>query len=998
MTRTMLSPAVLEEKAALSFFALLLVLAALLWAGAAQAFTVTNISKNTSGNLADGDSVAPMLSRDASASFAVYSSAATDLVLNDTNYVEDIFFYTRETPSTDRVNLSSYGNQAYGGASNYPSVSASANKVAFQTSAMNFVYSYYSQIYVRDVSGGTTILISADYTYPTSAGNAASMVPTISENGRFVSFASLASNLVSDISPGSMSQIFRRDIDSSVTELISVANGGGMGDSSCDYVTDMSADGRFVVFASSSTNLLASATNGQQQIFLRDTVSGVTELISQSSAGVEGDGGSKNPRVSEDGNYVVFESYASNLVSGDTNAMKDIFLRNRASGVTTRVSVDSAGNQADGASYSPAMTKDAYFIAYASDATNLVSGDTNGVRDIFVHHKITGETRRVSLSSDGSQFASGSETPSISGNGVYVAYSVHDTGMATAPPLNRDAAGTTLSNILLYTAGTPTLSTTTPSSIGSNTAVGGGTITDDGGVTIIETGLCWGTTPSLAGGACATGPLTSPFSVTMTGLTPSTTYYVKAYATNSAGRAYGDERSFTTSSGVAPPSVTTTGVQSQALGEAVVGGKVTSDGGASVSERGVCWNSTGSPTTSDSCASAGAGTGAFTSTLGGLTAGATYYARAYAINSAGTAYGGEISFLSPKATDLADVGALSVTSIISTGATVAAVVRTEGASSVTSRGVCWSTTTNPTTADSYIQNGQGLGHFSVAITGLQPQVTYYARPYAVNAQGTAYGNILSFTTLQSGAQGSAVVVWHNRNNRRSVMQYIGSGTPVSSAWLGTPAPNWSLVGVGDVNGDGYPDVYWRNVASGENVVQFYRRDTSIGWKALPTVPTDVWRMGGMGDFNKDGHADAMWQSSEGPVFFERLDANGHKGWSYYGSFKDENWKIVSVADLNNDGYADLVFRNFSTGQNGVDLLANMKHSGFVMFQPVENRNWTIVGAADFNGDGKTDLVWKRPDSGKICIEYMSGVSHLSYQCYESNTPPAWQVSGAGTLP
>lgn len=200
---------------------------------------------------------------------------------------------------------------------------------------------------------------------------------------------------------------------------------------------------------------------------------------------------------------------------------------------------------------------------------------------------------------------------------------------------------------LTTTANPPTVTTGEVSNITQTSAQGSGNVTDDGGATVTERGLCWSTThnPTLLGNHAndGTGGLGN-FTVNMTGLTTNTRYYVRAYAKNSAGVQYGNEVSFTTSQDVSAPTVTTAQVTNIQQNSATGGGNVTSDGGAPVIERGICWSTNHNPTTSGSHISNGTGTGSFTCIMNGLSAGTTYYVRAYAINSQGTSYGSEVSF------------------------------------------------------------------------------------------------------------------------------------------------------------------------------------------------------------------------------------------------------------------------------------------------------------------------------------------------------------------
>jgi uncharacterized protein (TIGR02145 family) len=279
----------------------------------------------------------------------------------------------------------------------------------------------------------------------------------------------------------------------------------------------------------------------------------------------------------------------------------------------------------------------------------------------------------------------------------------------------------------------------------------GGNITNDGGAPVTERGICWNTStgPSISNSKTTDGTGTGSFSSSMTGLAPGTTYYVRAYATNSAGTAYGNERTFATVS-PAPeaPALTTTAITGITQTTASGGGNISGDGGASVTARGVCWNTSTNPTiTLSTKTSDGSGTGSFTSSLTGLTAGTTYYVRAYATNSVGTAYGNEVSFTTSSATaTLPTLTTAAITEITQSGATSGGNVTSDGGESVTDYGVCWSTSPNPVATGNYWYSGFGTGSFVSYLTGLTANTKYYVRAYATNSIGTAYGNELSFTT------------------------------------------------------------------------------------------------------------------------------------------------------------------------------------------------------------------------------------------------------------
>jgi Tol biopolymer transport system component len=246
----------------------------------------------------------------------------------------------------------------------------------------------------------------------------------VSADGRFVVFRSYATNLV----PGDTNvgwDIFVRDRLTRTTELLSVDSAGNQCNGGCGlFGITITPDGRYVAFYAEATNLVPGDTNGAGDIFLRDRLLGTTERVSLAWNGAQGNGTSYYPAISDDARFVAFASYASNLVSGDTNGAKDIFLRDRIAGTTERVSVSSGGLQGNSYSDMPTISADGRLVAFAADASNLVVGDTNGVRDIFVRDRQTGITERVSVATGGGE-GNGISAPGskISGNGRYVVFS-----------------------------------------------------------------------------------------------------------------------------------------------------------------------------------------------------------------------------------------------------------------------------------------------------------------------------------------------------------------------------------------------------------------------------------------------------------------------------------------------------------------------------------------------------------------------------------------------
>jgi hypothetical protein len=227
--------------------------------------------------------------------------------------------------------------------------------------------------------------------------------------------------------------------DPGVTTRISVSSDGSQANGLTFNQLSLSADARFVAFSSAAANLVPGDTNecdgtvaaiftdpGCPDIFVHDRITGAATRVSVDSAGAQANGASLRAVISADGRFVVFASDASNLVAGDTNGIRDIFVHDRLSGAITRVNVDSAGAQANGFSNlgfnGEAMTPDGRFVTFSSSASHLVPGDTNGVGDVFLHDRLTGITTRVSVNSAGVQGNDGSGASSVSADGRFVGF------------------------------------------------------------------------------------------------------------------------------------------------------------------------------------------------------------------------------------------------------------------------------------------------------------------------------------------------------------------------------------------------------------------------------------------------------------------------------------------------------------------------------------------------------------------------------------------------
>jgi Tol biopolymer transport system component len=390
---------------------------ALLLAGVCLGQTTERVSVDSSGGEGNGGSERASIS--ANGRYVAYSSEASNLVLGDTNGYGDIFVLNRQTGMTNRVSVDSSGAEAHAWSFD-PSISSDGRFVAFTSGAYNLVpgdTNNSSDIFVHDRQTGVTERVSVDSSG--MEGSSSSSDASISADGRFVAFSSYSSNLV----PGDTNKkqdVFVHDRQTLVTRRVSVRFTIQSNDSS--FSSSISADGRFVAFASRASNLANLDTNSEIDVFVRDLQTGVIERVSVNSSSGQGNGWSGVPSISADGRIVAFGSRAGNLVPGDTNRKHDIIVHDRQTGAKRRASVDSSGAEGNHDSRYPSVSADGRYIAFHSRADNLVPGDTHGRMDAFVHDLWTGITERVSVNSRGAEGIRASEFPAISADGRYVAF------------------------------------------------------------------------------------------------------------------------------------------------------------------------------------------------------------------------------------------------------------------------------------------------------------------------------------------------------------------------------------------------------------------------------------------------------------------------------------------------------------------------------------------------------------------------------------------------
>ncbi len=425
---------------------------------AGAAVTTTRVSVRSDGSEATGGFLSSQPSLSGDGRLVAFTSSSTNLVPGDTNEAADVFVHDRTTRVTTRISVGPGGVEG-NSASTFPAMSANGRFVTFASAATNLVVgdtNGQSDVFVHDRQGGTTSRVSVVTggaqgctpagTPATCAGAGASLAPTISADGRFVAFQSAATYLATGTPAGDTNgvvDVFVHDRQTTTTSRISVVTGGAQGctpaggacaGAGASTVPAISADGRVVAFTSAATYLAtgttAGDTNGALDVFVHDRETTTTSRVSVATGGAQANGASNPSSISADGRLVAFASEAANLVAGDTNAVTDVFVHDRSGGATRRVSVATGGAQVSGGPSSfPSISGDGRVVTFDSASPGLVAGDTNGVSDVFHHDRATATTTRVSVANGGAQGNGGSFFPDVSDDGRFVTYSSEATNL-----------------------------------------------------------------------------------------------------------------------------------------------------------------------------------------------------------------------------------------------------------------------------------------------------------------------------------------------------------------------------------------------------------------------------------------------------------------------------------------------------------------------------------------------------------------------------------------
>ncbi len=416
--------------AAVAFPSFLLVLAAA--AAPAGSRGPVLVSVDVDGNDGNGNSYLGAVTPNGR--FVAFHGNADDLVPGDGNDTHDVFVRDLRAGTTSRVSVATDGTEG-NGVSSSPSLSANGRFVVFQSSASNLVSpdanGSVRDILMHDRKTGETTRVSDATDGTQGSGSSYVSGASISANGRWVTFSSISPELQGD-GGNTAYQVFVHDRKTGETRRVSGSPAGGPADADCE-TPSLSSSGRSAVFYSAAGNLGADPGNGSSQVFLHDLRTGTTIRVSEDTAGNPGIGESVDPVVTPNGRLVAFQSDAGNLLVGDTNGVADVFVRDLRTGETRRVSVTSDGAEVGGRSSSPALSSSGRRVAFNSFATDLVPGDTNGVGDVFLSDLQTGAIRFLSADAQGTVGNGNSSlyAPSLSSNGKFLVFYSEATNLVT---------------------------------------------------------------------------------------------------------------------------------------------------------------------------------------------------------------------------------------------------------------------------------------------------------------------------------------------------------------------------------------------------------------------------------------------------------------------------------------------------------------------------------------------------------------------------------------
>jgi VCBS repeat-containing protein len=1081
-----------------------------------------------------GRSFNPVIS--ANGRFVAFSSTASDLVANDGNgAVQDIFLWDRDTRRTTLISRGNGGKASEGGASG-ASISGDGKRVVFATPG-NLLGNgdYFNQVFVyewtTDPTAGSIRQVSINSAGQRGDQQSALNVPAlISKNGRYVVFESDASNLidlnndnVADPDLNNAADIFVRDLETNRTILVSVDGTNSTPGNQGSSKATISDDGRFVAFLSNATNLVASGTtNGGMQVFVRDLQTNTTQQVSVDSDEVQAFDYERASQaaIAGNGQFVVFTSYAK-LSPIDTNGDRDVYLRDLAAGTTSLVSVNQAntggGNGASGDQdfMLPGISADGRYIVFSSTASNLVSGDTNGQRDVFLRDHQTNTTTLLSRNQAGTNSGNGeSNFAVINAAGNVIAFT-----SAAADLVATDTNG--WPDVFMYRAGNqPPIAVNDSISGDEDTVLTGNVLANDNDpdnhtplaatlVTAPSTGSLslnpngsFSYTPDadangtetftyFAQDALGAKSNTATVLLTVNPVNDAPSFVIGANQSAIAGS--GSRTVINWATGFNPgaanessqtiaayevvsnsnpaifavnPSVNTAGTLTYTPANtiastetAVIGVSVRDNGGTAnggIDQSPIqSFTITVTPTppqptlsvTGVSQPEGNSGNTAYTFTVSLSTASTQTISVNYA-TSDGTARvtegdylaaSGILRFLPGETSKAISVTVLGdtqfefnetfnvtlsnpVNALIGTATAIGTIVNddtqpTIGVSS-TSRSegntgnsnmlftVTLSNASDQTVSVSFATNdgtatladgdylatagtvrflpGETQKTIPVSIVGdrkIEPNETLtLALQNPVNGilgTNSAIGTIInddSRTNSDFNQDGIDDIVWRNYTTGENQLWLMNATLPTSIVSLPSAPLQWVLEGVGDFNQDGNPDLLWREYIGGTTGIWMMAGSSIQSITLLPTIATN-WQIEGVGDLDGDGQPDIVWRDvNTGYTGVWYMNGIDMRAIDYLGTVNQE-WALEAIADTNNDGRLDLLWRSRQSGLTGSWLMYGSPGATFfqIAILPAPTGNtWDVVDTGDYNRDGKTDVIWRNHATGHNIVWLMDG--------------------------
>lgn len=942
------------------------------------------VSVNANGTAAgNARSFNPVIS--GNGRFVVFESYASDLVSGETdgNGLPDVFERDLLNGTTRLVSVNRTGTAAASGTSDEALVTPDGRFVAFRSTAPDLVSgdnNSSTDVFIRDMTSGTTTLVSM--TASSVSGNGDSFSPAISADGRFVAFESLASNLAAGDTNGA-SDIFVRDIAGGTTILVSVNTSGSGSGNGSSASPSISANGQFVSFSSSSTNLVAGLadTNGSSDVFVRDLIAKTTRLVSINTSGTgAGNRFSDLPVISSNGNEVVFRSGATDLVSGVTysTGVYNVFARDLVHGTTELVSVDPSGKAGgNGTSDIAALSADGRVVAFQSFATNLVTGitDSNNSQDVFVRDLLTNQTGLASINAGGRSAGNGASTaPFISSDGSLVAFQSAASDLGNMPDNNNatDVFTQGLKGVAAHLLVTASASATA--------------------------GLSFSVT--VAAVDFFGNPVTSYLGKVLFSSSDSAASLPSDYTFTSA-----DRGSHTFANVIldhaGSQTVTATDVATAAInGSAAIAVK------AAAASRLVI---TAPP-----------------SALAGSSFNLTVTAQDPFGNTA-TTYLGTVHFTSSDTTatlpgDYTFTSADSGSHTFSSGV----ILRKAGVQTISGKDTLTASITGQT---SITVNAAAATHLAVLLPlsvspGVAFTLTVVAQDPFNNQSGLYTGTVrftstdqlaalpgnYTFTTSDKGSHvfvngailenpGSqtitatdtlqASITGSGSTTVGSDPQHLLGRASTSGQWwsavsngsgsfstslFATWSTNvtWVDVQSGDFNGDGRPDVAGRVSQTGQWWISLSNGSSSITslWTTWSTAVT--WVDTHVGDFNGDGKADIVGRAKELGQWWVAQSTGSSFANSLWGSWSAAvKWVDVQVGDFNGDGKADISGRWLQGGSWWTGISNGSSFATALWATWSTAVTWVDVQVGDFSGDGKADIVARVLQTG----DWWAGLSN-----------------------